>query len=63
MALLVWISIYPLITLVFYYFGDNLQLLPLYLRTLAITLFVVPVMVFILLPFWTIVFRKIFRNW
>lgn len=63
LAFLVWISIYPLVTAVFYFFGPLLLQMPLMLRTLALTLFVVPVMVFILIPFWTKTMKKLFKNW
>lgn len=63
MAFVVWVSIYPLITLVFYFFGKELMMLPLLIRTLVLTLFVVPVMIYILLPLWTKVLKGIFRNW
>ncbi|MDI1233488.1 MAG: hypothetical protein PSX81_04345 [bacterium] len=63
MAILVWISIYPLITLVFLFFGPYLIKLPLLLRTLVLTLFLVPTMVFVLLPFWTKALKRFFNNW
>jgi len=59
MALLVWIAIYPTINLLFYFLGDYLVQLHMLLRTLLLTAILVPLMVFILLPFLT----KIFRNW
>jgi antibiotic biosynthesis monooxygenase (ABM) superfamily enzyme len=51
MAIVIWLAIYPLITSVFFLFGkqiSQIQVLP--LRTLAMTLVLVPVMVFILMP-------------
>jgi antibiotic biosynthesis monooxygenase (ABM) superfamily enzyme len=63
MAFLVWVSIYPLITFVFVFFGQYLPMLPLLLRTLVLTLFLVPTMVFVLLPFWTKVAKRLFKNW
>jgi antibiotic biosynthesis monooxygenase (ABM) superfamily enzyme len=63
MTILVWVSIYPLITLVFVFFGEYLLILPLLLRTFVLTLFLVPSMVFVLLPFWTKVAKSIFKNW
>jgi antibiotic biosynthesis monooxygenase (ABM) superfamily enzyme len=51
MAIVIWLAIYPLITLVFFLFGkqiDQIEILP--LRTLIMTLVLVPTMVFILMP-------------
>jgi antibiotic biosynthesis monooxygenase (ABM) superfamily enzyme len=51
MAIVIWLAIYPLITSVFFLFGkqiSQIEVLP--LRTLAMTLVLVPVMVFILMP-------------
>lgn len=59
MAVLMWIAIYPLITLLFFFFGNQIIKLPLMLRTLVLTLILVPSMVFILVPFLT----KRFHNW
>jgi antibiotic biosynthesis monooxygenase (ABM) superfamily enzyme len=49
-AVLVWVAIYPSITVVLWLAGPRMQSWPLAVRTLAITAFVVPVMVFLLLP-------------
>ena len=52
MAIVIWLAIYPLITTIFALFGKLLvQINPLPLRTLAITIIAVPVMVFVLIPF------------
>lgn len=60
MAILIWLAIYPLITLIFALLGDQLiQINPLPLRTLIITLIVVPTMVFILIP----TLQKLLQNW
>lgn len=60
MAVLIWLAIYPLITLIFLLLGSHLILInPLPLRTLAITLIAVPIMVFILIP----TLQKFLRNW
>lgn len=60
MAILIWLAIYPLITLIFILLGPHLILItPLPLRTLAITLIAVPIMVFILIPS----LQKILQNW
>lgn len=52
-TLIVWVSIYPAITLILLLFGDLLNQLPILLRTLVLTLILVPLMVYILVPFWT----------
>ncbi len=60
LAILIWIAIYPTITLIFFFFGKHLiQINPLQLRTLSITLVIVPLMVFVLLP----QLQKLFKNW
>jgi antibiotic biosynthesis monooxygenase (ABM) superfamily enzyme len=50
MALLVWLAIYPTITLLLALGGGLIADSPLPLRTLALTVVAVPTMVFILLP-------------
>jgi antibiotic biosynthesis monooxygenase (ABM) superfamily enzyme len=47
----IWVVIYPSITLFLYLFGEVIQALPLYIRTLLLTLTLVPWIVFIGLPF------------
>jgi antibiotic biosynthesis monooxygenase (ABM) superfamily enzyme len=47
----IWVVIYPSITLFLYLFGESLSALPLYQRTLLLTLTLVPWMVFIGVPF------------
>lgn len=60
MAILIWLAIYPLITLLFALLGEHLiQINPLPLRTLIITLIAVPIMVFILIP----TLQKLLHNW
>jgi antibiotic biosynthesis monooxygenase (ABM) superfamily enzyme len=49
-SLKVWVVIYPSITLFLYLFGEKLAVLPLYQRTLLLTAFLVPWMVFIGVP-------------
>lgn len=58
-AILIWLAIYPSINILFFLLGDLLTELPLLLRTLTLTLILVPTMVFVLLPFLT----KVFKNW
>jgi antibiotic biosynthesis monooxygenase (ABM) superfamily enzyme len=60
MAIVIWLAIYPLITTVFAVFGKYLmqiEFLP--LRTLSITIVLVPIMVFILIP----VLQKLLAGW
>lgn len=60
MAIVIWLAIYPLITLIFVIIGKQLILIdPLPLRTLIITLIAVPIMVFILIP----TLQKLLHNW
>lgn len=60
MAVLIWLAIYPLITLIFILLGPYLiRINPLPLRTLIITLIAVPIMVFILIP----TLQKLLQNW
>ncbi|MGZ3919101.1 MAG: hypothetical protein ACXVC7_02355 [Bacteroidia bacterium] len=60
MAVVVWLSIYPLITTTFALFGKQLmEINPLPLRTLVITGALVPIMAFAMIPF----FQKVLGNW
>lgn len=59
MAVVIWLTIYPAITVVLFLLGPALSHLPLPLRTLVLTLIVVPLMVFVLLPR----MMKLFGNW
>lgn len=47
----IWLAIYPSITLFYYLFGSQLAALPLYQRTLFLTLPLVPWIVFAGVPF------------
>jgi antibiotic biosynthesis monooxygenase (ABM) superfamily enzyme len=58
-ALLIWLAIYPSITLLVFFFGPYLAQLPLMLRTLVMTAILVPLMVFVLLP----PLQKLFGSW
>lgn len=52
MAIVVWIAIYPTITLMYLAFGDLFsQITPIGLQTLVTTAIVVPLMVFLIMPF------------
>lgn len=59
MAVLIWMAIYPTINLIFFVLGDFLATLPLLIKTLVLTLILVPLMVFVFTPLLT----KIFRKW
>lgn len=58
MAVLIWLAIYPTINLVFLLIGDRLTSLPLFVRTLILSVILVPLMVFVLLPLLTKAFAK-----
>jgi antibiotic biosynthesis monooxygenase (ABM) superfamily enzyme len=58
-AILIWLAIYPSITLIFTVFGEQLMRLPAPVRTLVITLVLVPLMVFVLLP----ALQRLFAGW
>ncbi len=58
-AVLIWVAIYPSITLLFLLFGDLLLQLPVPLRTLVLTGVLVPLMVFVLLP----LLQRLFAAW
>ena len=49
-SLKIWVVIYPSITLFLYFLGEPLSALPLYQRTLVLTISLVPWIVFVGLP-------------
>jgi antibiotic biosynthesis monooxygenase (ABM) superfamily enzyme len=57
-SLKIWAVIYPSITAFLFLFGEHLSLLPLYIRTLVLTVSLVPWMVFIGLPLLELVIRR-----
>jgi antibiotic biosynthesis monooxygenase (ABM) superfamily enzyme len=59
MAVMIWLGIYPTITLALWLLGPFLAPLPLPLKTLCLTLVVVPTMVFGVLP----LLQKILSPW
>lgn len=61
-AIKIWVVIYPSITLFNILFGSYLVNLPLFLKTLALTLVLVPWMVFAGLPFINWVQQKMSKN-
>ena len=56
-ALKIWIVIYPSITLLLFLLGTQLSPLPLYQRTLILTIILVPWMIFAGIPLVEIVIR------
>lgn len=56
---MIWVVIYPTINIIMLLLGDRLNTLALPLRTLILTVILVPLMVYVLLPF----ANKIFGNW
>lgn len=50
-ALKIWVVIYPSITLFLYFFGKELSVLSLPVRTLILTLCLVPWIIFVGVPF------------
>tara|TARA_R110002049_G_scaffold52783_4_gene147340 strand:+ start:5129 stop:5350 length:222 start_codon:yes stop_codon:yes gene_type:complete len=61
-AIKVWIVIYPSITLFNLFFGSYLTDLQLYIKTLVLTLVLVPWMVFVGLPVVNKIQQKISKN-
>lgn len=60
MAILIWIAIYPTVTLTAILFGNLFEKIdPLPLRTLASTIIVVPIAVYALVP----ALQKLLNNW
>jgi antibiotic biosynthesis monooxygenase (ABM) superfamily enzyme len=58
-AVMVWLAIYPAITVLQFFIGDVLVRLPVPLRTLILTGILVPLMVFVLLP----LLRRLLGSW
>jgi antibiotic biosynthesis monooxygenase (ABM) superfamily enzyme len=59
MAVMIWLGIYPTITALIYIIFPLTKDWPVPLRTLAMTLIAVPVMVFLVLP----LIQKWLKNW
>ncbi|MFO7525174.1 MAG: hypothetical protein R6W68_06945 [Ignavibacteriaceae bacterium] len=47
----IWVVIYPALTLFVYLFKEPLSVMPLYVRTLLMTISLVPLIVFVGVPF------------
>lgn len=58
----IWVVIYPALTLFLYLFMEPLSVMPLYLRTLLMTISLVPLIVFIGVPFVDVIINIISRN-
>ena len=58
-SLKIWVVIYPSITLFLYLFGKPLSVLPLYQRTLLLTLALVPWIIFIGIPLVDYILRRL----
>jgi len=61
-AIKVWVVIYPSITLFNVLLGSYLTNLPLYIKTLMLTLVLVPWMVFVGLPVVNMIQQELFKN-
>jgi antibiotic biosynthesis monooxygenase (ABM) superfamily enzyme len=59
LALMIWLGIYPTITIALYLLGPFIATFPLPVKTLCLTLLVVPTMVFLVLP----QLQKLFSSW
>jgi len=58
-AIMVWIAIFPMITTLQYALGAQMKDMPIPLRSLIMTLILVPMMVFVMLP----LLRKVLGKW
>jgi antibiotic biosynthesis monooxygenase (ABM) superfamily enzyme len=47
----IWVVIYPALTLFLYLFKEPLSVMPIYIRTLLMTISLVPLIVFVGVPF------------
>ncbi len=61
-SLKIWAAIYPSITLFLYFLGEPLAVLPLYIRTLLLTLTLVPWLVFAGVPFVDFVVKRLAKK-
>ena len=58
-AFVIWLAIYPLVTILTYLLGSYLMPLPLIARTFVLTIIAVPVMFYFLVP----LLNKLFSSW
>lgn len=61
-AIKIWVVIYPSITVFYLVLGQHLANIPFYLRTLILTLTLVPWMMFIGLPFLNMLLQKLHKS-
>jgi antibiotic biosynthesis monooxygenase (ABM) superfamily enzyme len=54
-----WLAVYPTLTLLLEFFGDDLRELALPLRTLVISAVLVPVAIYLVVP----LLRRVFGSW
>jgi antibiotic biosynthesis monooxygenase (ABM) superfamily enzyme len=58
----IWVVIYPALTLFLYLFMEPLSVMPIYVRTLLMTISLVPLIVFIGVPFVDTIINFITRS-
>lgn len=58
-SLKIWVVIYPALTFFLYAFAEPLSTIPLYLRTLVMTASLVPLIVFLGVPFVDFILRQL----
>jgi len=58
-AFITWLAIYPSITLILWLFGKPLMAVELPVRTLILTVVLVPLLSYVLIPY----LNKVFHNW
>jgi antibiotic biosynthesis monooxygenase (ABM) superfamily enzyme len=61
-AFKIWVVIYPSITLFYYLFGQQLSVMPLYQRTFLLTISLVPLIVFVGVPFVDSLIRQVSKK-
>ena len=60
-SLKIWVVIYPALTLFLYLFKEPLSVMPFYIRTLLMTITLVPLIVFVGVPFVDSILNSISR--
>ena len=58
-AFIIWLAIYPVITVLYLLLGEQLQVFPVPVRTLILTLIAVPILFYFFIP----LLNRIFKNW
>ncbi|MDR9425523.1 MAG: antibiotic biosynthesis monooxygenase [Marinobacter sp.] len=59
MTVIGWLALYPAVTLISILFGDSLTQMPLLIRTMIVTLIVMVLMSYVMMPF----MKKLFHGW